>query len=149
VSNSFIYVEPIYLEAQQEPQRETQAAPPPKSGQSQQQQPARPARKGGTSTAALPELKRVIVALGNRVAMEEKLDQALSRVLGGAIIAQDNVSSQVPASAEISSLGNQALKYYNNAKDYLRRGDWAGYGRELEKLEDILTQMANKTVEKE
>ena len=149
VSNSFIYVEPIYLEAQQEPQREAQAAPLPKGGQSQQQQPTQPARKGITSTAALPELKRVIVALGSRVAMEEKLDQALSQVLGGRITAKDDASSKVPASGEISALGEQALKYYNNAKDYLRQGDWAGYGRELEKLENILTQLANKTVEKE
>ncbi len=47
---------------------------------SQKQQAARPARQGITTTAALPELKRVIVALGNRVAMEKTLDRALNRV---------------------------------------------------------------------
>jgi len=41
------------------------------------------------------------------------------------------------------------LKYYNNAKDYLLQGDWAGYGRELEKLENILTQISNKAAKKE
>ena len=115
----------------------------------QQQQPARPARKGGPTTAALPELKRVIVALGSRVAMEENLDRALSRVLGASIIESDDVSSKVPASGEFSELGEQALKYYNNAKDYLRREDWAGYGRELEKLESVLKQLSEKTAEKE
>jgi uncharacterized membrane protein (UPF0182 family) len=149
VSDSFIYVEPIYLEAQQEPQREAQAAPPTKGGQSQKQQPTRPARKGITTTAALPELKRIIVALGSRVAMEEKLDQALNRVLGGKIIEKDNVLTKVPESGELSDLGEQALKYYNNAKDYLRQGDWAGYGRELEKLESVLKQFSKKTPEKE
>jgi uncharacterized membrane protein (UPF0182 family) len=144
VSNSFIYVEPIYLEAQQEPQREAQAAPAPNSRQSQQQQPARPARKGVPSTAALPELKRVIVALGGRVAMEEKLDQALSRVLEGNLTAKDDGSSKGPASGEISGFGEQALKYYNNAKEYLRQGDWAGYGRELDKLEGVLKQLSKK-----
>jgi uncharacterized membrane protein (UPF0182 family) len=149
VSDSFIYVEPIYLEAELEPQREAQAAPPPKGGQSQKQQSTRPARQGITTTAALPELKRVIVALGSRVAMEKKLDQALSRVLGGKIIEKDDVSFKVPESGEISDLGEQALKYYNNAKDYLRQEDWAGYGRELEKLENILKQLSKKPTEKE
>ena len=142
-------MEPIYLEAEQEPQRQAQAAPPPKGGQSQQQQPTQKARRGITSTAALPELKRIIVALGSRVAMEEKLDQALSRVLGGKIIEKDDVSTKVPESGELSALGEQALKYYNNAKDYLRQGDWAGYGRELEKLEGLLIQISNKTADKE
>jgi hypothetical protein len=149
VGDSFIYVEPIYLEAQQEPQQEAQAAPPSKGVQSQQQQPTQSARKGITSTAALPELKRIIVVLGNRVAMEEKLDLALSRVLGANIIEKDDVSAEVPESGEISELGEQALKHYNNAKDYLRQGDWAGYGRELEKLESLLKQLSKKTAEKE
>jgi uncharacterized membrane protein (UPF0182 family) len=142
VNNSFIYVEPIYLEAQQEAPREAQAAPPSKGGQSQQQQPARPARKRVTSTAALPELKRVIVALGSRVAMEENLDRALSLVLGNKTIEKEGLSAKVPESKEISDLGEQALKYYNNAKDYLRQGDWAGYGRELENLEGVLKQLS-------
>jgi len=149
VGDSFIYVEPIYLEAQQEPQREAQAAPPLKGGQSQNQQSTRPARKGSTMTAALPELKRVIVAIGSRVAMEENLDRALSRVLGGKVIEKDDVSAKVPESGELSELGEQALKYYNNAKDYLRQGDWAGYGRELEKLESLLIQISDKTADKE
>ena len=149
VSDSFIYVEPIYLEAELEPQREAQAAPPPKGGQSQKQPSTRSARQGITTTAALPELKRVIVVLGNRVAMEKTLDQALSRVLGGEIIEKDDVSFKVPESGEISDLGEQALKYYNNAKDYLRQEDWAGYGRELEKLESLLKQLSKKPTEKE
>ena len=98
-------------------------------------------------TAALPELKRVIVVLGNRVAMEEKLDLALSRVLGSTIVEKDDVSAKVTESGEISELGEQALRYYHNAKDYLRQGDWAGYGRELEKLENILEQISKNTTE--
>jgi hypothetical protein len=141
-------VEPIYLEAEQEPQREAQAAPPPKGGQSQPQPTARPARKGITTTAALPELKRIIVALGSRVAMEEKLDLALNRVLGGKMIAKEGIPPKVLESGEISDLGKQALNYYNNAKEYLRKGDWAGYGRELEKLESILQRFSNATTEK-
>ncbi len=149
VSHSFIYVEPIYLEAQQEQQREAQSATSQSGAQSQQQQPARMARKGIATTAALPELKRIIVALGSRVAMEEKLDQALSQVLGGQIVQKNEVSSTMPGSGRISDLGEQALQYYNNAKDYLHQGDWAGYGRELQKLESVLQQLSKKAAPKE
>jgi len=149
VGDSFIYVEPIYLEAEQEPQRETQAGPPSKGGQAQGQQSARPARTGITTTAALPELKRVIVALGNRVAMEKRLEHALSRVLGASVIKKDDGSAEMPESGQISDLGKRALKFYNNAREYLRQGDWAGYGRELEKLENILIRISKNTPGKE
>jgi hypothetical protein len=145
VSDSFIYVEPIYLEAEQEPQPETQAATPAKGGQSPKQQGTRPARKGVTTTASLPELKRIIVALGSRVAMEERLDLALSRVLEGRVITKDQISTQAPESGDYPELGKQALEYYNNAKEYLQKGDWAGYGRELEKLESILQRFSEAT----
>ena len=67
VSDSFIYVEPVYLEAKQE-EKEAPAAAPGQSkpfGKSQRGQ-----TKGSTAvdksrSASLPELKRVIVAHGN------------------------------------------------------------------------------------
>ena len=145
VSDSFIYVEPIYLEAKQEVQRPVRAAAPQSGVKSQKQQTARPARQGITTTAALPELKRVIVALGNRVAMEETLDRALNRVLGSEVTPVKETSSRMPATEGISDLGVRALGYYNKARDYLRQGDLAGYGRELEKLENILKQLSKNT----
>jgi uncharacterized membrane protein (UPF0182 family) len=145
VSDSFIYVEPIYLEAKQEAQRPVQAAAPQSGVKSQKQQAARPARQGITTTAALPELKRVIVALGNRVAMEKTLDRALNRVLGSEVTPVKETSSIMPATEGISDLGVRALGYYNKARDYLRQGDLAGYGRELEKLENILKQLSKNT----
>jgi hypothetical protein len=147
MSDAFIYVEPIYLEAKQEAQRPV-PVPQSQSGvkpQQQQQQEARPARKGSTTTASLPELKRVIVALGNRVVMERRLDMALNRVLAGELALRKAASPPVSVTQEISDLGTQALKYYTKAKEYLREGDWAGYGRELEKLEGILKQLSKPT----
>jgi len=96
-------------------------------------------------TAALPELKRVIGALGSRVAMEERLEHALSRVLGASVIKKGDGSAKMPESVQISDVGKQALKYYNTAREYLRQGDWAGYGIDLEKLENILIQISANT----
>jgi uncharacterized membrane protein (UPF0182 family) len=144
VSGSFLYVEPIYLEAKQEESQATQAAAAQSGGRSQKQQPA---RQGPARTAALPELKRVIVAHGNRIAMEETLDLALSRVLQIEVAHRKEVSPKMAATEDISELGALALQYYHTAKEYMREGDWAGYGRELEKLESILNQLSN-TAEK-
>jgi hypothetical protein len=149
VSDSFIYVEPIYLEAKQEGQRSAPAAPPPSGGlfgKPKKGQTKGPSRQRTDRTASLPELKRVIVALGNRITMEEDLEKALNNVLGAVISYREEVSPLVPETEETSGLGVLALKHYNKAKDYLREGDLAGYGRELEQLESILKQLSKKTV---
>ncbi|MBW1849774.1 MAG: UPF0182 family protein, partial [Deltaproteobacteria bacterium] len=143
VGDSFIYVEPIYLEARQE---EAQTPPAASAGKRQTRQPA---RQEIARTAALPELKRVIVAIGNRVAMEETFDMALSQVLDAVVTHKKEATHIMPETGKISDLGTLALKYYNNAKDYLQKGDWAGYGRELEKLENILKQLSKTTGDKE
>ena len=47
-------------------------------------------------TAALPELKRVIVAFSNRLIMEDNLDKALSSVLDQQIVSKKLVSASIP-----------------------------------------------------
>ena len=145
MNDAFIYVEPIYLEAKQEVKRPVPVTQSQSGGKPQKQQNVRPARKGGAATASLPELKRVIVVLGNRVVMEERLDKALNRVLVGKMTYGKEVSAIASETIEASDLGVRALEYYNKAKDYLQEGDWAGFGRELEKLENLLKQISKTT----
>jgi uncharacterized membrane protein (UPF0182 family) len=142
ISDTFIYVEPVYLEAKQEESESSSAGPPQRGGVpvSSQQDKSR--------GASLPELKRVIVAFGNRLVMEENLDKALSSVLGGQIIAKQSAPPSVPQTQDLSNLGVLALEHYNKAKDYLRQGNWAEYGRELENLEKILQEISSITKEK-
>jgi uncharacterized membrane protein (UPF0182 family) len=151
VSDSFIYVEPIYLEAKQE--EETPMAQTPQRAPSlfkrTQQSPANAPTKRDTRTAALPELKRVIVALGNKVIMAEDFYKALNSVLEGAIPERGTVAPQITSTEGISNLGVSALQHYNNAKAYLSNGDWAGYGKELEQLEEVLKQMVQEVEGKE
>jgi uncharacterized membrane protein (UPF0182 family) len=150
VSGAFLYVEPIYLEAKQERQKSPAAAPPPSgSGKPAKGQPQRPPRPGTATTAALPELKRVIVALGNRVIMEENLEMALNRVLKAETTYGKEASTVAVETKETSDLGGLALQHYHKAKDFLRNGDWAGYGTELDQLEKILNQLSKKTEKKE
>jgi len=146
VCDSFIYVEPIYLEATQEESLPPSTGAPQSKGVGKlgRGQRATSSGRDKARSAALPELKRVIVAFANRISMEETLDKALSSVLGGEISPKELA---IPSAKEIlksSDLGGLALEYYNKAKAYLRQENWAGYGEELEKLEKVLREMAEK-----
>jgi hypothetical protein len=95
---------------------------------------------------SLPELKRVIVAFGNQIAMEETLEQSLQRIFGG-----KPVSVQAPAPAPTQEAAKdqtdparQALEHFQRAQEFLRQGNWAGYGEELKKVEAMLRQMQAK-----
>src|SRR3989475_2246028 len=70
----------------------------------------------------LPELKRVIVGSGDRIAMEETLDGALARVFGGeSLRAAGAVSPGPPAGseAEVKALLDAADAAYTRASDEL------------------------------
>ena len=142
--DAFIYVEPIYLQARQEKSAASSAGAPQTRGFRKtggRQGASLPARN---ISVALPELKRVIVAFSNRIAMEETLDKALSSVLGGEISPEEAVPAAIET-LKSSNLGVLALNHYNKAKAYLRQENWAGYGKELAKLEKILKQLSMKT----
>ncbi|MDN5347378.1 MAG: uncharacterized protein PWP65_942 [Clostridia bacterium] len=111
VEDSLIYVEPIFLQAQE---------------------------------SKLPELRRVIVAHGERLAMAETLDQALQAVLGGAQarpVAQTPGPASVPPAAGLADLIEAANRLYNEALERQKAGDWAGYGRSLDELRQVLQKM--------
>lgn len=93
--------------------------------------------------AGLPELKRVIVAFGDQVVMEENLELALQRLFGGKKpIAAASVAMAADSKTPPAALAKQAMGIYEKAITLQRQGNWAGYGEELRKLEQILKQMA-------
>lgn len=89
----------------------------------------------------IPELKRVIVAYENRIAMEETLDAALAAVFGGQVAPEPEEEAAGPVSAE-PAVGRdtiqQARDHFNRALEAQRRGDWALYGEEIKKLGEVL-----------
>jgi uncharacterized membrane protein (UPF0182 family) len=100
---------------------------------------------GKSRAAALPELKRVIVAFAGRVAMAENLDNALSSVFEGAVTPGEATVRSATKILQSSHLGVRALDHYKRAKAFLKKGDWAGYGAELNQLEALLEKMAQET----
>jgi uncharacterized membrane protein (UPF0182 family) len=92
---------------------------------------------------ALPELRRVIVAYGNQIAMEPTLDQSLARVFGGRPTPAAPGPAPGPAApreppAGRRALAEQAWEIWERSQDALRRGDWARYGAEQKRLEETL-----------
>jgi hypothetical protein len=87
-----------------------------------------------------PELQRVIVAYGNRIAMEQTLSAALARVAGTAEATPPATPEPAtsPASGDVAELARQADEAYKAAQDCLQSSDWACYGREMAALEQAL-----------
>ncbi len=112
IERSLLYVQPLYLAAE----------------------------KG-----SLPELKRVIVAFGNQIVMEENLELALQRVFTGRPARETAPASQAAGPPEVAGrekgLARRALENYSRSQEYLRQGNWAGFGEELKKLEALLKEM--------
>ena len=91
---------------------------------------------------SLPELKRVIVAFGNQIAMEETLDQSLQRVFGGKASTEPTpVAASVKEARIDSTLAQRALEHFSRSQEFLRQGNWARYGEEQKRLEAILRDM--------
>jgi uncharacterized membrane protein (UPF0182 family) len=95
---------------------------------------------------SLPELKRVIVAFGTQIVMEETLEGGLQRIFGGkpVIVQTPAATPAQEAAKEPSDPARQALDHFQRAQEALRQGNWAAYGEELRKVEGLLRQMQTK-----
>jgi len=92
----------------------------------------------------IPELKRVIVAYENRIAMEESLELALARIFGDIGMPspeKSSTSTTVPAEHPESSFAAIAKEHFDRAMKAQREGDWARYGEEIRKLGDVIGKM--------
>jgi len=120
LGESLLYVEPVFLQAE----------------------------AGG-----LPQLKRVIVAAGEQIAMDLTLKESIAAIFGEAPPTEPVVEPPAPAepeepvAAEIANLIEGAQQHYSKAQQYLKAGDWAGYGEELDALKAVLDQLAELAAE--
>ncbi len=119
----------------------------------------------------IPELKRVVVVNGSSIAMEPTLEDALNVVLGreqattpvppatpGAgetpIATPTPLEGETPVATatpgrtptpaspdDLEALIREANEVFERAQERLQEGDFAGYGEEIERLEEILQQL--------
>lgn len=110
------------------------------------------------SGGSIPEMKRVVVASGNRVVMGETLDQALNEMFGsGATVpvseTADTLGAAVPSPAaaaaaaptgNVAALLQQAQDHYDRALAAQRAGNWAEYGRQIDALGAVIRQLRSR-----
>jgi uncharacterized protein len=85
----------------------------------------------------LPQLKRVIVSDGDRLAMEPTLEEALRAAFGGAAGHEAGADHLWPA-AEL----DQARQSLSAAEAALQSGDWARFGAAMQELKSLLAPAA-------
>jgi len=115
VKDSLLYVEPLYLQAEQ---------------------------------SKMPELRRVIVAHGDKIVMEPNLNAALQKIFGKDVsrAAETPVipTPQTGPQKSLKELASEAGKVYEEGLNKLKAGDWAGYGESNKKLKSILDELSSK-----
>lgn len=115
VKDSLLYVEPLYLQAEQ---------------------------------SKMPELRRVIVAHGDKIVMEPNLNTALQKIFGKDVsrAAETPVipTPQTGPQKSLKELASEAGKVYEEGLNKLKAGDWAGYGESNKRLKIILDELSNK-----
>ncbi len=97
-------------------------------------------------SSQLPELKRVIVAYNDHVAMAPTLDEALQQAINGGGV-QSRDTTAVPQTGTLKELATQAWEHYQAAQACVQAGDWACYGREQAALEQVLRTMVERSEE--
>lgn len=100
--------------------------------------------------SSMPELRRVIVAHGDKVVMEPTLDIALKRIFGdgtGAPSEQPGTEPQTQPGQEVSvpDLAREAAQLYTQAQERLKSGDWSGYGETQQRLKEVLDRLVEKS----
>jgi uncharacterized membrane protein (UPF0182 family) len=109
----------------------------------------------------LPELKRVIVAVGDQIAMKPTLMESIEAVFGmevplpgpvpeppvpaEPVEPAGPVEPETPLSSEIAALVAEARGHYEKAQENLKAGDWAGFGEEWDAMEEVLQKLAELT----
>jgi uncharacterized protein len=82
----------------------------------------------------IPELKRVIVAYNDRLAMEPTLEAALAAVFKPGAAPPGVIERPATAPPPETAAAQTARAHYRAALEALRAGDWSGFGREMEAL---------------
>ena len=102
------------------------------------------------SESSIPEVKRVIVVYGDRIAYEPTLAEALNSLFGDGTIEERDSSSGSSSDSKDSSSGEKASMTeliqsandaFDNAVKAQESGDWAKYGEYLDELEGYLKEL--------
>ncbi|HMB65354.1 MAG TPA: UPF0182 family protein [Patescibacteria group bacterium] len=100
----------------------------------------------------MPELKRVIVAHKDAIAMKPTLNEALESIFGKPTAPatedeskkeKEEVGKELPA--QIKQLTQKANRLFQQAMQAQQQGNWAKYGKVIKELGEILQQLQSRT----
>lgn len=113
------------------------------------------------TNSSIPEVKRIIMAYGDKIAYENSVAECLVTIFGksaedGVGTGGTEVDGDNPQTGDGSGSQNQtgtalsqteliqkAVEAFENAQDAQQDGDWAGYGEYLDELEKYLNDLAS------
>ena len=92
---------------------------------------------------SVPTLKRVIAASGNKVAIGNTLEEALTN-----LVSQYAVDIEVENTDNIDDLIDAIIRANNNVKESGQNGDWTMMGKDMDKLQTLIDQLNTLVEEK-
>ncbi len=96
-------------------------------------------------TDSTPILKKIVVASGSKVAIGNNLDEALENLLSS----QNSVEIEVENTDTVDELIESIIKANNNLYDSSNITDWEQMGKDITKLQDLITQLETLIKEQE
>lgn len=105
------------------------------------------------TNSSIPEVKRVIVVYGDRIAYEPTLAEALNSLFGEGSVQESDESGDAGGGDESaggseddgqmsqSEIVTNAQEAFDNAQSAAQDGDWAAYGEYLDELEEYLNML--------
>lgn len=112
----------------------------------------------------MPELKRIIVSTGGRVAWAESFSGALEILMGQNVtagikdktatvvdkagksqVADAEQNNNISAGTSIAVLSKRAQELYDSAQQAQRQGDWARYGADIKKLGEVIAELEERS----
>jgi len=85
---------------------------------------------------ALPILKKIVVASGNKVAIGNDLKEAFSN-----LVSQNAIGIEIENTEDIEDLIELIIKANNNLEQSSANGDWEMMGKDVEKLQSLVKKL--------
>lgn len=93
------------------------------------------------TNSSIPEVKRVIVAYGDKIAYEPTLAAALDSLFGDGTGDGSTGNGGSGSGLTQAQLIAKATEAFDKAQAAAQSGDWASYGKYMNQLEDYLSQL--------
>ena len=93
----------------------------------------------GKDGAALPEIKRIVVAYNDKVVARPTLDEGIKALFGvnRPVIVNENDT--------LESAIQKALQKFDDMKGFSKQNDWENYGKSMKELDDTMQDLKNKS----